>query len=215
MNNYRLRFLAGGSVALLALLLTACDDPADTAEEPTDSEAHETSEETEDTEADPAAAGDEEDAEADEPGEESAGESGSRDDPLQLGETFESGDWAVTINSFTPDADDEVAGENQFNDPAPDGSSYALIHADATYHGDESEMVMMGVDIAYVSASGETINASDTHAIAPEELESSAELYNGGTESGNVALAVPDEGDGLIRVRLGFMDKDEAFFTAE
>ena len=121
----------------------------------------------------------------------------------------------MTVDSFAPHSDEQVAAENEFNDPAPEGHSYALIHAEATYNGEESEMVMLGVDIAYVTSSGESISSSDALAIAPDELDLAAELYSGGTESGNVALAVPEDGDGLIRVRLGFLDQDEAFFVSE
>lgn len=209
MTSFRIRSAAAGSVALLALLLTACDDAAETPEEP-NSEAAESSDDGA-AEAEPASELEDEAPEAEEP----AGEAGSRENPLQLGETVASEDWAVTINSVTFDADDQVAAENQFNDPAPEEHSYALVHSDATYTGEDSDMVMMGVEIAYVADSGETINAWDSMAIAPDELDSAAELYNGGSASGNVALAVPEDGDGLIRVRLGFLDQEEAFFTTQ
>lgn len=208
MTSYRIRTAAAGSVALLTLLLTGCDDAAETPEEPTSEAAGNSDDE---------AAGVEPAAEAgDEPDQaEERADAGTRDDPLPLGETVASDDWAVTINSVTPHADDLVAAENQFNDPAPEGHSYALVGAEATYQGEESDMVMMGVEIAYVTDSGETINAWDSMAVAPDELDSAAELYNGGSASGNVALAVPEEGDGLIRVRLGFLDQEEAFFTTQ
>lgn len=146
---------------------------------------------------------------------EPSGDAGSRDNPLALGDTFEYGDWAVTINSFSPNADDEVAAENQFNDPAPEGHSYALINADTTYSGEDSEMVMMGVSVDYVTSTGETVGSSDTLAVAPNALDISAELFGGGTESGNMALTIPQDDDGLIRVRLGLFDREDAFFAPE
>lgn len=171
------------------------DDAADTADEASSEDESSTEDAEEDTEA--------------------SGDAGSRDNPLQLGETFEAGDWAVTINSFTPNAADEVAAENQFNEPAPEGSAYALINADATYSGSESEMVMMGVSIDYVTSSGETVGAFDSMAVAPDALDSSAELFEGGSESGNIALAVPEDDDGVIRVQLGMLNQEDAFFTTE
>lgn len=146
---------------------------------------------------------------------EPTGDAGSRENPLALGDTFKHGDWAVTVNSFTPNADDQVAAENQFNDPAPEGHSYALINADATYHGEESEMVMLGASVDYVTSTGETVGSSDTLAVAPDGLDLSAELFGGGTESGNVALALPQDDDGLIRVSLGLFDQEDAFFATE
>lgn len=216
MKNFRIRSAAAGSVALLALLLTACDEAADTSDQTTDSEAQETTGQDGQDEAEPAAETEQQEETSDSEEEEQAESAeGTRDNPLALGSTVESGDWAVTINSFTPNADDQVAAENQFNDPAPEGHSYALVGADVTYTGEDSEMLMMGVEIAYVSSGGETIEAFDTMAMAPDELDSAAELYNGGTESGNVALAVPEDDDGLIRVRVGFIDQEDAFFSTE
>lgn len=213
MKNYRVRTASAGSIALLALLLSACGDAQDPTQEP-DTAADEGVEE-EEPQADEASEADEthEDAAAEEG--EGEAEGGGRDNPLPLGETIETGDWSVTINSFTANADDEVAGENEFNDPAPEGHSYALINADATYNGDDSEMVMMGVSIDYVTSSGETVGAFDSMAVAPDALESSAELFEGGTESGNIALAIPEDDDGLIRVQLGMLEQEDAFFATQ
>ena len=74
---------------------------------------------------------------------------------------------------------------------------------------------MIGTEISYVTDSGETLQAWDSLAIAPNELDSGSELYNGGTVEGNIAIAVPDETDGLIRVRTGFINYQEAFFETE
>lgn len=130
-------------------------------------------------------------------------EAGSRSNPLALGETVSSRDWEVTVNSVTPDAGAQIASENQFNDPAPEGATYALINVSITYSGDDSRTPLFGTDIAYVSGTGETISAFDQIVVAPDELDSMRELYNGGTEQGNVAIAVPDDDDGgVVRVRL-------------
>ena len=221
MKNYRIRSSAAGSVALLALLLTACDTTEETTED--SAAADETVEEQD--QAEPASSaqetegGESEDPPAadasEETSEEDSDDPGSRENPLPLGETVEHDDWSATINSFTPNADEEVAAENQFNDPAPEGSTYALINADATYHGAESDMVMTGVSIDYVTASGETIDSTDSTAMAPDAFDISAELFEGGTESGNIALAVPEDVEGLVRVRLGMFDQQDAFFATE
>ena len=212
----------GTVVALIGFVLTgafiaAVDEEVQNSEGTTN-EAEEAEPAIEDDGADTdGAASTEEEAgaEQEEDDAEASGDTGSRENPLPIGDTFEAGDWTVTINSFTPNADDEIAAENQFNDPAPEGHSYALINADATYSGDDSEMVMTGVSIDYVTSSGETSGSSDAMAVAPDALQSSAELFEGGTESGNVALVVPEDDDGLIRVRLGMFDREDAFFTAE
>lgn len=152
----------------------------------------------------------EEPAPAEDPGDE-----GSRDNPLPIGEAVSSDEWEVTINNITRNADDEVAAENQFNDPSPEGSSYALVNITATYLGDDSEMPLLSTEVSYVSESGETVNAFDHLAIAPDEFDSMTELYNGGTEQGNVAIAIPDDDEGTIRVRLGIFNSEDYFFEAE
>lgn len=140
---------------------------------------------------------------------------GTRDNPLPWGESFAYGDWEVTINEVTFNADEQVAAENQFNDPAPEGYSYALINASTTYTGDDSESPMIGTGIAYVTENGETISSTDSLAVVPDALDNSRELYNGGTETGNVGLAIPSDDAGTIRVRLGFFDTEDAFFEAQ
>lgn len=144
------------------------------------------------------------------------GEEGSRENPLSLGETVSHDNWEVTVYGVTPDADDQVAAENEFNDPSPEGSSYALVEVSATYLGEGSEIPVTDVDISYVTGTGETISTFDYLAIAPDDFNIGAELYNGGTERGNMALAIPDDDDeGTLRLRLGFIDTRDYFFETQ
>lgn len=154
--------------------------------------------------------------EREEPEDEGAdGDEGTRENPLALGETVTADEWEVTINSVTPNADDEIAAENEFNDPAPEGMSYTLVDMSARYLGNDSDSPMMGVELAYVSGTGETTASYDHSVVTPDAFDDFAELYNGGTESGNVALAVPtDDDEGTLRVRLGFLDSHDFFFDA-
>lgn len=189
--------------ALLGLTLTACGDEGDTSDD--------VEEET-----DSAENGEEEVGEADAAeGGDADGDAGTRENPLSLGETVSGNDWELTVNDVTFNADDQVAAANEFNDPAPEGASYVLIHVEASYTGADSEMPMIGTEVAWVTESGETIQAFDSMAIAPEEFDSATELYDGGTEAGNIAIAVPDDDEGLVRVRLGLFDQEEAFFSPE
>ncbi|MBO0596138.1 hypothetical protein I2485_11465 [Nesterenkonia sp. E16_7] len=142
------------------------------------------------------------------------GDEGSRENPLPIGEPVSHDDWEVTINSVTPNADDAIAAENQFNDPAPEGQSYMLVNMTATYLGDESDSPMMATEVAYVSSTGETSSDYELSAVAPDSFDSIAELYNGGSETGNISLAVPNDDDGTLRVRIGFFDTQDFFFEA-
>lgn len=157
----------------------------------------------------------EDDGEEPEPAE-AAGDEGSRANPLVVGETVSGDEWEVTVHSINRDAGGLIAAENRFNDPAPEGSSYALVDVSATYLGDDSEMAMLSTGIAYVTGGGETISAYEHTAIAPDAFNSSRELYNGGTERGNISIAIPDDDpDGTLRVRLGLFSTEDYFFEAE
>ncbi|TLP79421.1 DUF4190 domain-containing protein [Nesterenkonia sphaerica] len=139
---------------------------------------------------------------------------GTREDPLPLGETVADDEWEVTVHSVERDADDAIAAENPYNDPAPDGMTYILVNISATYLGEGSDSPMMGVELAYVSSTGETSASYDYIVVTPDSFDDFAELYTGGTETGNVALAVPPDDDGTLRVRLGFLDTTDYFFAA-
>lgn len=192
---------------LFGAVVTAIDD-----ELQEDEDAIEEVEEAQEEQSEAAEAMEEE-GDAPEPGAEDESDEGSRSNPLPLGETVSNGTWEVTVQDITLNADDQVAAANEFNDEAPEGAQYALVKISATYLGDDSEFPMTDVDIAHVSGSGETSAWYDSIAVAPDEFDMSRELYEGGTEEGNIALAVPQEDEeGTFRVRLGLLSTEDYFF---
>lgn len=154
----------------------------------------------------------EEEGDAPEPGADDDGDEGSRSNPLPLGETVSNGTWDVTINDITLNADDQVAAENEFNETAPEGHSYALVNISATYLGDDSEIPLMDIDVAHVAGGGETSAWHDSVVVTPDEFDMARELYEGGTEEGNIALAVPQDDEGAFRVRLGVLTTEDYFY---
>ncbi|GAA3285150.1 DUF4190 domain-containing protein [Nesterenkonia halobia] len=203
--------IAGIVTALTGLFVSAVDEEIQNSENELDSSVEETEGASEET----AAEDDASSESAGSGGSDGSGDAGSRENPLALGETASAGDWEITINDVIFDADEQIAAENQFNEEAPEGSSYALIDTTVTYTGDESESIVMGVSVDYVADSGETLSWTDSMATAPNELDISQELYNGGSAQGNVVIAVPDEGDGLVRARIGMIDTTDVFFETE
>ncbi len=199
------------AAAALLLGLTACGDTASPAEEDAPAAAGSSTasalagaeEETEDAE------------EADEPEQQAGGTAGTREDPLPLGTPIEGEDWVVTVNEVTPDATDAVMAANQFNDAPAEGTQYLLADVTVEYTGDESEMIMLGTGFAFVTATGETIDAGDAFAVGPEELDTAQELYNGGTAQGNVVLQVPEGADGLLRVTTGMFGGEKTFVALD
>ncbi|WP_406017299.1 DUF4352 domain-containing protein [Micrococcus luteus] len=193
--------------AALLLGLTACGDTASPAEEDAPAAAGSSTAS--------APAGAEEETEADEPEQQAGGTAGTREDPLPLGTPIEGEDWVVTVNEVTPDATDAVMAANQFNDAPAEGTQYLLADVTVEYTGDESEMIMLGTGFAFVTATGETIDAGDAFAVGPEELDTAQELYNGGTAQGNVVLQVPEGADGLLRVTTGMFGGEKTFVALD
>lgn len=194
--------------AALLLGLTACGDAASPAEEDAPAAAGSS------TASAPAGA-EEETEEADEPEQQAGGTAGTREDPLPLGTPIEGEDWVVTVNEVTPDATDAVMAANQFNDAPAEGTQYLLADVTVEYTGDESEMIMLGTGFAFVTATGETIDAGDAFAVGPDELDTAQELYNGGTAQGNVVFQVPEGADGLLRVTTGMFGGEKTFVALD
>jgi len=132
----------------------------------------------------------------------------TRENPAALGSEISSDEWKVVINSVTFDATSEVVAENPFNDPPADGYEYILINYTVTYVGDDPDGDMPAfVTVNYVTADGVTIDGTDTLAVAPDEIDTLTTLYNGGSVTGNEAIAVPSASarDGVLAVQPGLL----------
>lgn len=149
------------------------------------------------------------DADTDDGAESGDDDEGTRSNPYPLGSTVSGDDWSVTINSVDLDANDAVAAENEFNDPAPDAMTYIMVNATITYDGDSDSGEMPWTTIEYVTTDGNTISESG---VVPDPLDTVSELYPGASTSGNVALVVPSDsaGDGVLAVSPGALS-DNAY----
>jgi hypothetical protein len=147
-----------------------------------------------------------------------AAEAGTRANPYPLGTAITSDEWEVTVNSVTFAANDAVAAANEFNEAPPAGSEYIIINSTIKYVGSDAEGgIPAFVSIEYVTPTGETVDQADTIAVAPDPaLDSMTTLYNGGTATGNIVLAVPsaDAQSGVIAVKPGMLS-DTVFFAAK
>ncbi|MDO4899191.1 hypothetical protein [Actinomyces sp.] len=135
-------------------------------------------------------------------------DTGTRENPAALGSEISSDEWKVVVNSVTFDATAEVIAENPFNDSPADGDEYILINYTVTYVGDDPDGGMPAfVTVNYVTADGVTIDGSDTLAVAPDEIDTLTTLYNGGSVTGNEAIAVPSASaqDGVLAVQPGLL----------
>jgi len=180
--------LATGFAALaiiLSLGLAGCSSPTTGTAPPEESEAAEVAEEEE------APAADE----------------GTRENPFPIGTVIESDEWTVVVNSVNLDGNEAVAGANQFNEPPTEGSQYIVVNYTATYTGDDPDgQIAAFVTVDYVTASGTTVDAMSSIAVAPEPaIDTMSPLYNGGTASGNKVILVPSPPDGVLAISAGMM----------
>lgn len=142
-------------------------------------------------------------------------DTGSRDNPADLGSTVSGKNWDITIDSFDADATQDVLGENPMNEEPESGDNYAVAEATLTYTGDGSEDPMVDLQFAYVTEDGNTVDPSDSMVVGPSpELGDAGDMYTDASKTINVTLEVPADDDGLLRVTPGMMS-DEMFVSTK
>lgn len=127
-------------------------------------------------------------------------EEGTRANPYPLGTAVSDGDWTITINSVELDATEAVLAENPFNDEPAADHLYILANLTAEYTGSDTDGAMPWINLKYVSPGGNTFDATDALAVAPDGFDSTTTLFEGASETGNIALQVPTDsvGDGVL-----------------
>ncbi|WP_462421545.1 hypothetical protein [Salinicoccus sp. Marseille-QA3877] len=141
-------------------------------------------------------------------------EEGTRSDPMQLGSTAQ---LDVTINGDDYDdryeavvnltVDDIIIGEeaygmlvneNPYNDPAPDGYQWALIHSAIELVESETDDYSYYVMDHFEIVEEDGSSAPRESAVTPDSY-GGEDIYSGGTSSGYSSVLVPEEGDFLIK----------------
>jgi hypothetical protein len=142
-----------------------------------------------------------------------SGPVGTRANPVPIGAPADIGDgFTLVVNSVNLDATQQVTGENTFNDAPPDGSVYVLINVTATYNGPDDKTTPFFL-ISGVTSSNVEINELDNFVVAPDAFDSTADVFMGGSTTGNFVLTVPSaELDSLVLyTSAGFSDNDVYF----
>lgn len=208
------KFATIAATGILALGLAACADgpqatPVDTSEDDAVIEDAVVEEETPAEDEPPEDETDEDEAPAE-------GDGGTRDNPYPAGQTVEvtgadTGDWRITLNEVNNDAGDVIAAENQFNDPAE--GTYIMSNWTFEYLDGEDDPVspFIAISIDFVTADGNTIATYDSFAVTPDELDTTSDLFKGGSITGNISVDTPNV-DGTWRVKIGFFDQKDIFF---
>jgi putative cell wall-binding protein len=115
---------------------------------------------------------------------------GSRSRPFPVGKVVPLEDqWTLEVISSEPNANDEVADENQFNEPPENGQQYFMARVRVTYKGegsdsfDPSRLRSVGAsDIVYTTF-------EDDCGVIPDPLRSQ-ETFSGGSRTGNVCWEI-------------------------
>ena len=138
-----------------------------------------------------------------------------RQAPTALGQPVDLGDgWTITINGSEPDATATLLAANEFNDPPPAGFVYSLVDMTLAFDGDEEPSSIFSVSVDVVgdsNVSGSNCSVSDV----PDEIDRFADLFKGGSLSGNQCFVVnADDLDSLVVFASADFFSDDTFVLA-
>jgi hypothetical protein len=104
-----------------------------------------------------------------------------------------SDDWTIVVVDITPDAEQMIMAENQFNDPPEPGTQFFVARISATYKGSTSDQFDASYRLRVVGPTSVSYSTFENSCgVIPDEI-TSAEVFAGGTIEGNVCWAVKDE----------------------
>ena len=120
-----------------------------------------------------------------------SGDVGERSNPIPLNRVVSYPSWDISVVSFDGNANSEIAEENQFNEPPPDGHVYVLVHFQGTYTG--TEFGSLWLDLDYYVVGNTNITYEQAWVVTPNDLTNLPDALPGGTVGGNLAFLVPED----------------------
>jgi len=147
------------------------------------------------------------------------GAPGTRQNPVPAGTTVKIGDWQVRFAATNPNANQQIAAENQFNAPLAAGRQFVLVPVEVTYTGDESGTAWIDLSIKFLGAGGNTFGGGpqeDYCGVIPNALTDLGEMFPGAKGSGNECVSVPAdqiEGGAWIVEQSFALDDNRVFFA--
>ena len=134
----------------------------------------------------------------------SSGDAGTFENPHAFGDSvtifYEDFDgvektWVVQILEPAYDGTGDVMDENQFNDPPPDGEAFAIVRVKITYESGPAPGSVSELNLKAVGPSAVVLTWFGNYCgVVPDSLETSAELFPGGSTEGNLCFST-DAGD--------------------
>lgn len=107
---------------------------------------------------------------------------------LEVGQAGQVGDFRVVLAEFTPDANDEIAGANMFNDP-PKGQ-YVMAKFRVEYLGNDEGNPGFDLTPVFVGSNARQIEAYDCEAVVPNSAYDAPTLERGGKATFQVCFDV-------------------------
>lgn len=129
------------------------------------------------------------------------------DNPIPAGEVLVGSDGtAIRVLGIVENAREQIAAENQFNDPPAEGMRFFLISVEITYPSDASGSVKVaGYDFKLIG-SNRVVYDSLQHSCSfsiPDALGGLvgvSEIFPGGQTIGNICFQIPEGETGLILI---------------
>lgn len=122
---------------------------------------------------------------------EETGTGETRESPLGIGRIGKVGDYDVSVVSVTPYANDVVAAENQFNEPAAEGNQFFMVRVAVTYTGASSGNPSFELNFQAVGASSSSYSTyNNPCGVIPNDQYSVNELFTGGSTEFNVCWEI-------------------------
>jgi len=111
--------------------------------------------------------------------------------PAPVGQAVVVGDWTIRVVSVTPDAAEQIAAENQFNEPPAPGNQFFMVSLEATYSGGESSTFWVDMSLKAIGASSVAYEGFDASCgVLPNDLDNAGETFPGGTITGNLCWSI-------------------------
>ncbi|WP_346622247.1 DUF4190 domain-containing protein [Blastococcus montanus] len=137
--------------------------------------------------------------------------------PVAWGVPAQVGDYQVTVDAVTLDADAVVAGANQFNEP-PTGQ-YVLTQLTVTYTGDAEGTPGWDLSAVFHGTDNRQYSDSDCSAVLPDDAMEAPTLNPGGTDTFQFCMDVPPAalagGRLSVEPTMSFDSDDRVFYAIQ
>jgi hypothetical protein len=108
---------------------------------------------------------------------------------LPVGQSAELPEYTVTVDSVTPNGNDIVAAENQFN--SPPAGQYVLVGITVTYNGAAEGDPWLDLNTEFIGTDARKYDTSSCSEVIPNKVSDLPTLLAGGTASYQVCMDVP------------------------